>query len=377
MSLLTNRKMTLDTQNMNENPINYEQNEWVREKLTEIWGGNKADYFVNPNRAPRKSSQDIRIEEDVRNISNSKSRTSRTGLYAYMIWDNLRMDHNGNGLKFYSLEKDLHNLNYYEKVKEQLAEDFEHSKKNKKKQSKKLSSETTKLNNTFSDTSRMKKNKILRNEIELMYRSSKMNEEKVNMMRANVPLPDMNDNEGKHSILRYLPPIINLNNDIERPLRYQQNSSLEFVTSPVMRKKYKKRLELLNKNEPTNFQMIDSKETNNSTNKSKLEVQNVKLHFLSERPAREYLNEKQKNEHDTHRSSDISNSDDIPQLQIVDSKPSFHEKIETALVPYDSKSVTYPPLSLNALMEYRPLIKAPGNGDFDNGQPKLFKMIPK
>lgn len=47
--------------------------------------------------------------------------------------------------------------------------------------------------------------------IELMYRSSKMNEQKVNVMRANVPLPDMNDNEGKDSIIRYLPPIINLN----------------------------------------------------------------------------------------------------------------------------------------------------------------------
>ncbi len=41
--------------------------------------------------------------------------------------------------------------------------------------------------------------------IELMYRSSKMNEEKVNVMRANVPLPDLNDQEGKESIMRYLP----------------------------------------------------------------------------------------------------------------------------------------------------------------------------
>ena len=47
--------------------------------------------------------------------------------------------------------------------------------------------------------------------IELMYRSSKMNEEKVNVMRSNVPLPDLNDAEGKDSIVRYLPPIVNLN----------------------------------------------------------------------------------------------------------------------------------------------------------------------
>ncbi len=51
--------------------------------------------------------------------------------------------------------------------------------------------------------------------VELMYRSSKMNEEKVNVMRANVPLPDINDVEGKDSIIRYLPPINNLNTVIK------------------------------------------------------------------------------------------------------------------------------------------------------------------
>lgn len=43
--------------------------------------------------------------------------------------------------------------------------------------------------------------------IELMYRSSKMNEERSNMLRVGSPLPDINDNEGKESIVRYLPSI--------------------------------------------------------------------------------------------------------------------------------------------------------------------------
>lgn len=44
--------------------------------------------------------------------------------------------------------------------------------------------------------------------IELMYRSSKLNEERVSYMRTNQsPLPDLNDHEGKESIIRYLPPI--------------------------------------------------------------------------------------------------------------------------------------------------------------------------
>lgn len=57
----------------------------------------------------------------------------------------------------------------------------------------------------------MNKNKNTFNKIELMYRSSKMNEERMNVMRANMPLPDMNDSMGNDSIMRYLPPIMNLN----------------------------------------------------------------------------------------------------------------------------------------------------------------------
>ncbi len=80
----------------------------MRNRLSEIWGENKADYFVNPARAPRKTSKDLRSEEGVhRNLSNPKNRGSRTGLYAYMIWDNLREDA-GNKFKIYSLDKDLH-----------------------------------------------------------------------------------------------------------------------------------------------------------------------------------------------------------------------------------------------------------------------------
>ena len=53
-------------------------------------------------------------------------------------------------------------------------------------------------------------NKFNSKKVELMYRSSKLNEQRVNIMRTNSPLPNVNDNEGKESIIRYLPPI-NLN----------------------------------------------------------------------------------------------------------------------------------------------------------------------
>lgn len=368
--MLTN-SIELDTQSVTK-PVVYEQNEWVRERLTEIWGDNKADYFVNPSRAPRKSSQEIRIEEELQ--KKSSNRNSRTGLYAYMIYDNLRTDA-ANKYKVYSLEKDLHGLNYYERVKEKLAEDLAISnEKNKKKHNKE--NETTKLNNTYSDTSRIKRNKIFRSEIELMYRSSKMNENKVSMMRTNLPLPDMNDAEGKDSIIRYLPPIINLNNEELKPTRQNNNSSLEFISSYIMKKKYKKKLDqnLINKPDNANFHMIEPPKTGGERRNSnaKMEIQNVKLHFLTERPAREYMGSKTHDNGDSTRSLDMTQSDETSQLRIEHNKMKeleYHsDKTENALVPYDSKAVSYPPLSMHALMEYKPMLKAPGAGEFDNGK---------
>jgi hypothetical protein len=40
-----------------------------------------------------------------------------------------------------------------------------------------------------------------------MYRSSKMNEEKFGVLRADSPIPDLNDRYGNESISKYLPPI--------------------------------------------------------------------------------------------------------------------------------------------------------------------------
>lgn len=385
--MLSNRKIEIDVQQNVSKPVIYEQNEWVRSKLSEIWGDNKADYFVNPDRAPRKSSQDARNDDDThRNLSNPKNRGSRTGLYAYMIWDNIREDAD-NKFKVYSLDKDLHSLNYYERVKEKVAEDIASSILNKKSKKKQLNKENqiSKLNNTYADTSRMKENNVYRSEIELMYRSSKMNEVKVNVMRANVPLPDINDAEGKDSIVRYLPPIANLNNEM-RALTRNQYSSLDFVTSPVLRRKCKKRMEqnLLTKVDTPTFNLIDTSAKNDKNNKLKMEIQNVKLHFLTERPAREYKgqNKVAAELNDTTQSLSLennSNSDDVSQLRIEDVKAdriyadNYADKMK-AIVPYDSKAVSYPPLSMNALMEYKPLIKAPGTGEFDNGKPKLFKL---
>ena len=45
-----------------------------------------------------------------------------------------------------------------------------------------------------------------------------------------------------------------------------------------------------------------------------------------------------------------------------------------SLVLYDENAIVrYPPLSMNALMEYRPQLIAPGTGSFKQGRVKLFE----
>jgi hypothetical protein len=63
-------------------------------------------------------------------------------------------------------------------------------------------------NKNIIDMKRIKQIKSLRNEVELMYRSSRMNQEKFCVLRAHSPIPDLNDRNGYESVGRYLPPLI-------------------------------------------------------------------------------------------------------------------------------------------------------------------------
>jgi hypothetical protein len=134
---------------------------------------------------------------------------------------------------------------------------------------------------------------------------------------------------------------------------------LEFFSSPQMRHKYKKQLEkkLNNQTDSTNFNLIDYKNEKNTR------AQNVKLHFLSERPFTEYLGRNMENS-ETNSSMDLAKFEDKNKSLVL-----YQESITTA----EDNSLTYPPLTINALMEYRPLLKAPGMGEFENGKPRFFK----
>lgn len=108
-----------------------------------------------------------------------------------------------------------------------------------------------------------------------------------------------------------------------------------------MRKKYKKKIDqnLALQNQVANFSIVDSKADKN--NKAKMEIQNVKLHFLTERPAREYMAPKG-NEGDENRSCDVSQSEEFHQLGIENAPSkepeSYQDKNIGALVPYDSSN---------------------------------------
>lgn len=126
-----------------------------------------------------------------------------------------------------------------------------------------------------------------------------------------------------------------------------------------MKKKYKKQLEknLARQKETVYYQMADSKNlANDMTNSQlKMEVQNIKLHFLPNKSSREYMVKRNtdSNLNDTVRSSECTQSDDMSQLHIEDSKNKpkeieYHvqEKstAQKALVPYDSSTVASLPL---------------------------------
>lgn len=87
-----------------------EQNEWIREKLSKLWGENQADYFVNPARIIQKKEKEHENDRSRNSSLANKFKTTR-GLYAYTIWDNMR-EETSDRLKPFDLDKELQvNLN--------------------------------------------------------------------------------------------------------------------------------------------------------------------------------------------------------------------------------------------------------------------------
>ncbi len=92
---------------------------------------------------------------------------------------------------------------------------------------------------------------------------------------------------------------------------------------------------------------------------------------MSEIPYHHYLNHKWNEHSSTSQNEDNEMENENNKIVAIyeDSEKQEDKQKNDSL-----QSVQYPPLSMNALMEYKPLIKAPGYGEFKHGKPKLFNM---
>lgn len=199
---------------------------------------------------------------------------------------------------------------------------------------------------TILDMKRVKEINSLRNETELMYRSSKLNEEKAAILRhIDSPFPDLNDRNGNESVVRrYLPPIdLKFSqNNFQKP-----NSALEFLYAGHMRGRLREKMQNKMIEEQSSVERYDT-----------LNNKQIKILFFKEQQEKD-LGYQQQNV-----------------TRVADESQLSHNSIEFAQneSPSNADIQSYPPLTLNALMEYRQTIQGPGNGPFDHGKPKLFKL---
>ncbi|CAF0922621.1 unnamed protein product [Brachionus calyciflorus] len=332
------RKLSMKVNNAQLSQATEEKNNWTKKQLQKLWGDNQADYFTNParlvNKQENQSAKDDSPTHKERNV-NIETKRDQKGLYAYSIWDSIREDSN-NKLKTFDLDKEL----------QQTMEIMKRNKKNTISKEE----EEEEINKIIrpTDMSRVKQARIYRNELELMYRSSKMNEEKVNFLKITSAPLDLNDQIGKQSIIKYLPGI-DLHDDYKQP---KVNSSLEFLTSPLMKNKYKRQMEekQSQKSDSLDYTVVGM---NMHSNRSKIEAQNVKLKFLEEKSYKSYLESK-------------TELQDVLETTVSKSLNERSNFFEYGINENKITSSIYPPLTLNALMEYKPLVKAPGYGNFEN-----------
>ncbi len=93
-----------------------EQNGWLHNELTKLWGDNEAEYFVNPtiiqrdnnnnNNNNNRSTNSYNRDENKNASALNMKRNQNIGLYAFEIWDSLRDETNAR-LKNFELDKEL------------------------------------------------------------------------------------------------------------------------------------------------------------------------------------------------------------------------------------------------------------------------------
>jgi hypothetical protein len=87
-----------------DEPIS-EQDEWVRNELTKLWGDDIADYFVN-SKIDFFEANKI-MQDEIKNPNTGKMKKKHhSGLYAHQIWRGIR-DESNNRLKPFDLNTEL------------------------------------------------------------------------------------------------------------------------------------------------------------------------------------------------------------------------------------------------------------------------------
>ena len=66
-----------------------EESEWVRQQLTGLFGHNKAEYFLKPSEITHENESS---KEHMSINGGVHSKKNRNGMFAHMIWDNIRSD---------------------------------------------------------------------------------------------------------------------------------------------------------------------------------------------------------------------------------------------------------------------------------------------
>ena len=196
----------------------------------------------------------------------------------------------------------------------------------------------------------------------------------------------------KESIVKYLHKV-----NLREPYRPPKiNSSLELVSSQTMKHRYKQKLEkkMSEPNDNVIYDLLDSKnlsEQSRNDSKQQQPSRRVRLEFLNDVSFRNYMNFVQVKETREENESAVAVTKALVLYDLENQQVKTKKNRSAVLTPISTPnffpdgsksersaaaaaSGMFPPLTLNALMEYKAVLVAPGRGEFEHGRPKVFRL---
>lgn len=136
--------------------------------------------------------------------------------------------------------------------------------------------------------------------------------------------------------------------------------------SPLNRHKYRQELEKKTHEKSATVDYLMIKNRNSSEESSRPHVKNVKLTFLADKSSQMSTGIVKNQLNETKVDNTFDELDE--KLRTKSTGPLSQNNVK------DTRVSVFPPLTMNALIEYHQLVKAPGLGDFENGRAKMFKI---